>query len=67
MFLNYVFNFTLNGKNVITDIANEEQNINYNNLIFRSGEPSIKNFDFLKRFWTLYDLLINLLMKKRAL
>ena len=35
--------------------------INYNNLFFEPGDPIIKNFDFLKRFGTLYDLLLDLL------
>ena len=34
--------------------------INYNNLFFKTVDPSIKNFDFFKRFSTLYGLLIDL-------
>ena len=35
--------------------------INYNNLFFKTGNFTIKNYDFLKTFGTLYDLLIDLL------
>ena len=35
--------------------------INYDNLIFITGNPVIKNFDSLKRFGTLYNLLLVLL------
>ena len=35
--------------------------INNNKLLFSTGDPSVKNVDFLKRFCTLYDLLIDLL------
>ena len=32
--------------------------INYDNLFFRSGNITIDNYDFLKRFSTLHDFLI---------
>ena len=35
--------------------------INYNNLFFKTGDPIIKNFDFLKRSDALHYLLIDLL------
>ena len=38
--------------------------LNYSNLFFRSGNPTIDNYDFLKRFGTLYDLLIDLLNER---
>ena len=38
--------------------------INYNNLFFKTSYLIIKNFDFLKRFSALYDLLTDLLNKK---
>ena len=62
--INYYLNFTDKGKEIIKDISNEKQNINYSNLVFKSGNPDIKNFDFLTRFGTLYDLLTSLLNKK---
>ena len=38
--------------------------INYQNLLFKTGNPIIDNFDFFKRFGTLYDLLTDLLNRK---
>ena len=35
--------------------------INYNNLFFKTGNSTIKKFDFYKRFGTLHDLLRDLL------
>ena len=57
-------NFTGNGKSILKKLARDERMINYNNLFFKAGDLSIKNFDFLKRFGTLYDLLIDLLSEK---
>ena len=37
--------------------------VNYNNFLFKSGLISVENSDFVKRFGTLYDLLIDLLNK----
>ena len=33
-------------------------------MFFKTGDPIIKNFDFLKRFGTLYNLLLDLLNQK---
>ena len=38
--------------------------INFNTFFFKTGDPIIKNFDFLKRFGTLHELLIDLLNEK---
>ena len=38
--------------------------INYNNLFFKTNNPVINNFDFLKRFGKLYNLLLDLLKEK---
>ena len=38
--------------------------INYNNLFFKTGDLSIKNLDYFKRFGTLHDLSIDLLSEK---
>ena len=35
--------------------------INCNNLFFKTGNPTIDNYDFLKRFGTLYDLFSDLI------
>ena len=45
---------------ILTILANDERMINYKTLFFRSGSPAIDNYDFLKRFRTLYDFLIDL-------
>ena len=38
--------------------------INYNSLFFKTGDPSIKNFDFFKRLGLLYNFLIGLFSEK---
>ena len=38
--------------------------INYNNLLFKTGNTVTNNFDFLRQFGTLYDLSIDLLTEK---
>ena len=62
--MNFDMNFTDEGKNILKKTDINERMINYNNLIFKTGNLIIKNFDFLKRFGTLYDLLIDLLNEK---
>ena len=64
IFMNFDMNFTDEGKNILKKTDINERMINYNNLIFKTGNLIIKNFDFLKRFGTLYDLLIDLLSEK---
>ena len=39
--------------------------INYNNLFFKIGDSIIKNFNLLKRFCTLYELLKRVLLKQK--
>ena len=63
----YGMNITAKGKDVLKNVANHENGINYKNLFFKSGIPTINNYDFLKRFGTLYDFLIDLLNKKTSL
>ena len=41
-------NFDNNGKDVLIKLVREERMIYYNNLFFKTGNSSIKNFDFLK-------------------
>ena len=65
--LNYELNIGSEGKNILKELADDERNINYKSLFFKSGNPTIDNYDFFKRFGTLYDLLINLLTKKISL
>ena len=40
--------------------------INYQDLFFKAGNSIIDNFNFLKRFGKLYDLLIGLLNEKKS-
>ena len=54
-------NVTKKGEVTLKKLASDERMINYNNLFFKRGNPSIENFDFLKRFGTLYNLVIDLL------
>ena len=58
----YDLNITAKGKDVLENLAN-----NYKNLFFKSGNPTIDNYDFLKRFGTLYDFLLDLLSEKIGL
>ena len=56
--------FTNKGQDTIKKLARDEKIINYGHLIFETGNPNIKNFDFFKRFGTLYELFTDLLDKK---
>ena len=56
-------NFDNNGKDILIKLVRDKRMIYYNNLFFKTGNSSIKNFDFSKRFGILYDLLIDLLNK----
>ena len=49
--------FTPEGENVLKELAISEHIINYHNLSFKSGDFGVKNFDFFKRFGTLYHFL----------
>ena len=55
------------GENIHEKLADDERNINYKDLFFKSGNPAISNYDFYKRFGTLYDLLIDLINWKISL
>ena len=56
--------FTNKGQDTIKKLARDEKMINYGHLIFETGNPNIKNFDFFKRFGTLYELFTYLLDEK---
>ena len=64
IFFNYALNFITNEEDIIVGLVNEEQNINYDNFVFKLIDHTINNFDLLKGFGTLHNLLINLLNKK---
>lgn len=58
----YELNFTKKGNDTFQNLLNAEHSINCNNLFFKIGNPKTKKF--LKRFGTLYDLLLYYLTKK---
>ena len=62
--MTYDINFTKKGENILKNLVNDKKMINYQNLLFKTGNPIIDNFDFLKRFGTLNDLLTDLLNRK---
>ena len=67
IFFNYALNFINNEEDIIVGLENEEQNINYDNFVFKLCDHTINNFDLLKGFGTLHNLLINLLNKKTSI
>ena len=54
-------NITAKGGDILKKLADDKRKINYKNLLFKTGDPAIYDYDFLKRFGTLYDFLIDLL------
>ena len=54
-------------ENIPKNLAKDERMINYNNLFFKTSCPTIDNYDFLERFDTLYDLLIDLPNEKTSI
>ena len=64
IFINYALNFSDGGKEILKKTATDERMINYNNFLFETANPFINNFDFLKRFGSLHDLLIDVLNEK---
>ena len=39
-------NFTNKEVQILKELAGDERRINYINLLFKTGDPDIKNFDF---------------------
>ena len=62
--LDYEFNISPKGEDILKKLVDDEGSKNYKNLLFKSGNPAISNYDFYKRFGTLYGLLIYLLNEK---
>lgn len=60
-------NFTNEEVKILKKLAGDERRINYINLLFKAGNPGIKNFDFLKRFNNFFDWLIDLLNEKMSI
>ena len=58
--MEYAMNITDKGEDILKKLANEERMISYKNL-FSKTDNRTKTFHFLKRFGTLYYLLIDLL------
>ena len=46
--ISYDMIFTTKGENILKKVAEDERLINYNNLFFKTGDPIINNYDFLK-------------------
>ena len=64
LLINYYQNFTDKRKHIFKILITVEKMTNFNNLFSKTGDSIINNFDFLKRFGTLYDLLLILLNEK---
>ena len=54
--MEYDMNITNKGENILKKLANDKRIINYKNLFFKTGNPSIDNYDYYKGFGTLYNL-----------
>ena len=39
-------NFAAKGENIFKNVAGDERLINYNNLFFKTGDRTTKNYDF---------------------
>ena len=63
----YNINITTKGNDILKKVADDKRIINYKNLFFKSGNPTINNYNFPKRSGTLYDFLIDLLREKISL
>ena len=57
-------NITAKGEDILNKLANDERMINCKNLFFKLGNPTINNYDFYKRFGTLYDLFYDVISEK---
>ena len=57
-------NIDSKGENILRKLADDERNIDYKNLLFKSDSLAINNYDSFKRFGTLYDFLIDLLNER---
>ena len=63
----YDMNITAKGEDILKKLANDERMINCKNLLFKSGNSTINNHDFYKRFGTLYDLLYDLISETKTI
>ena len=46
--MNFDMNFSNAARNILKKVASDERMINYQSLIFKTGDLIINNFDFLK-------------------
>ena len=60
-------NIDSKGEDILKKLLDDERIINYKNLFFKSGSPAIYNYDFFKRFGTLFDLFYDLISDKLSL
>ena len=63
----YDMNITAKGEIILKKLANDERLIKYKNFLINSGNISIDNSDFCKRFGTLHDLFYDLISEKISL
>ena len=54
-------NITAKGEDILKKLGNDERMINCRNFFVKPGNPAIDNYDFFKRFGTLYGLLYDLI------
>ena len=62
--MNFDMNFTNKEEDILKNVVIDERMINHSNFTFKTSDPIIRKFDFLKGFSTLYDLLIGLSSEK---
>ena len=47
----YDLNITAEEKDILKNVADNENGINYRNLFFKSGDRAVDNYDFFKKIW----------------
>ena len=52
--MTFNMNFTKTGENILKKLARDKRIINFKSLFFKTSNPSNINFNFLKRFGTLF-------------
>ena len=68
IFKNFGSRFNSTGKNFLKKLAEDEKEIDFDNLFFKISSTSVvKSVSFLEEFGTLYDLLIYLLDNSKRL
>ena len=62
--MNFDMTFTDKEKDILKKLSKNERMISYQDLLFKTGNPFVGNFGLLKRFGSLYNLLIYLLSEE---